>query len=166
MGILKRILKRKRTEAELAQQREREKEWANKCYNRGKRFGEKINLDDKIKRINEFGNNYPKSFFSILIGIIVGCFVLNILLAKCNGFLKNDDMIETVTVPKSETGKELIKEPVTNMYREMEKLQKLLEKKMNKDSLTRSDTIEIGKIIEKMENINKIIEETEDNEKN
>ena len=70
MGILK-FFKKQMTPEELEEKRKKEQEWADKCVKAGERFGNRIDLNGKIIRLNDFANTYPKTFFSIFMAVIV-----------------------------------------------------------------------------------------------
>lgn len=157
MGLFK--FKKKLSPEELEEKRRKEQEWAKKCCEAGERFGEKIRIDERIKNLNRFANNYPKTFFTLLFGIIIGCLVLNTIFSGIgNIFSDTAEDIKTVAMPK-DTSKDALNKEMKALYQEFMSLDKQLERKFNKDSLTRQDSIEIMGICSRMEKLQQIMTE-------
>ena len=157
MGLFK--FKKKLSPEELEEKRRKEQEWAKKCCEAGERFGEKIRIDERIKNLNRFANNYPKTFFTLLFGIIIGCLVLNTMFSGIgNIFSDTAEDIKTVAMPK-DTSKDALNKEMKALYQEFMSLDKQLERKFNKDSLTRQDSVEIMGICSRMEKLQQIMTE-------
>lgn len=161
MGLFKR---KKLTPEELEEKSRKEQEWAQKCFDAGSRFGERIRIDKKVERINEFGNKYPKTFFGIVFGIIIGCFLLNLLIKEGSNLLnETSGNIKTATLPK-DTGKENLNREIKVLYNEFIRLNELFEEKMANPEKNREDSVEILRIYNRMEKIQQIIFEKEGKE--
>lgn len=157
MGLFK--FKKKLSPEELEEKRRKEQEWAKKCCEAGERFGEKIRIDERIKNLNRFANNYPKTFFTLLFGIIIGCLVLNTMFSGIgNIFSDTAEDIKIVAMPK-DTSKDALNKEMKALYQEFMSLDKQLERKFNKDSLTRQDSVEIMGICSRMEKLQQIMTE-------
>ena len=157
MGLFK--FKKKLSPEELEEKRRKEQEGAKKCCEAGERFGEKIRIDERIKNLNRFANNYPKTFFTLLFGIIIGCLVLNTMFSGIgNIFSDTAEDIKTVAMPK-DTSKDALNKEMKALYQEFMSLDKQLERKFNKDSLTRQDSVEIMGICSRMEKLQQIMTE-------
>lgn len=155
MGIFK---KKKLTPEELEEKSRKEKEWAEKCYRAGDRFAEKYNLRDRVERINAFVNKYPKSAFTGILTLIVGCFLLNMLVMKCSFNTESVGTdIKAISIQK-DNYRDPVKEEINKLYFEMDRLNRRLEKYMAKDTLTRDDSLAIGRIILRMNELNDLIE--------
>ncbi|MBQ2937202.1 MAG: hypothetical protein IJD96_13285 [Lachnospiraceae bacterium] len=155
MGLFN--FKKKLTPEELEEKQRKEQEWAKKCCEAGERFGEKIRIDDRIRNLNRFANNYPKTFFTLLFGIIIGCLALNIIFSGIGSiFSDTAEDIKTVAMPK-DTSKDALNQEMKALYEEFMSLDKQLERKFSKDSLTRQDSIEIMEICGKMERLEQIM---------
>ena len=155
MGIFKR---RKLTPEELEEKSKREKEWASKCYNAGEQFAEKYNLRDRVEQANKLVNKYPKSFFIGMLSLVAGSFLLNMMVMKCsfNTEAMSTD-VNAISIQK-DNSKDVVKEEINKLYFEMDRLNQQLEKFEGKDSLTRKDSLAIGRIILRMNEINELIE--------
>lgn len=155
MGLFK---KKRLSPEELEEKSKREKEWADKCYRAGERFGRKYNFAQKVERINSYANTYPRTFFTILLGIILGCFVLNMVFVGF-GYSAGEQIqtdIEAVTI-RPDRSKDKLNREINSLYKEMEHYNSYLEELTRKDSLTHEDSIAIGKVIVKMKHLNEII---------
>lgn len=158
MGLFKR---KKLTPEELEEKSRKEQEWAQKCFDAGSRFGEKIRIDKKVEKINEFGNKYPKTFFGIIFGIIIGCFLLNLLIKEGSDLLnETSGNIKTATLPK-DTGKEALNREIKALYNEFIRLNERFEEKMANPEKSREDSVEILDIYSRMEKIQQVIFEKE-----
>ena len=161
MGLFR---KKKLTPEELEEKSRREKEWAEKCYNAGEQFAEKINLRTKVERLNVLVNKYPKTFFTGMLAVIGGSFLINMLVMKCE--FNTESMttdIHSISIQR-DSSRDIVKEEINKLYFEMDKLNSKLESYMAKDTLTRNDSLAIGRIILRMNNLNEIIEGKESGE--
>lgn len=114
-----------------------------------------------MERINEFGNKYPKTFFGIVFGIIIGCFLLNLLIKEGSNLLnETSGNIKTATLPK-DTGKENLNREIKALYNEFIRLNEQFEEKMANPEKNREDSVEILRIYNRMEKIQQIIFEKE-----
>ena len=157
MGLFK--FKKKLSPEELEEKRKKEQEWAKKCCEAGERFGERIRIDERIRNLNRFANNYPKTFFTLLFGVIIGCLILNMMFSGIGRtFSDTAKDIRTVAMPK-DTSKDALNKEVKALYQEFMSLDKQLERKFNKDSLTRQDSLEIMEICSRMEKLQQIMTE-------
>lgn len=155
MGLFN--FKKRLSPEELEEKKRKEQEWAKKCCKAGERFGERIRIDERIRNLNRFANNYPKTFFTLLFGIIIGCLFLNIMFSGIGSMFKDTaEDIRTVAMPE-DTSKDALHKEMKALYEEFISLDRQLERKFSKDSLTRKDSMEIMEICSRMEKLQQIM---------
>lgn len=149
MGIIKKLLSRNLTEEEKEARSRREKEWAEKCYNKGEEFAERISLDKPVARINAFANRYPRTFFGILLGLVGISFVLNLMFSNPSSpimdSVRNLEDVPAVSARVDPRG-EILNEMV-QMAENLKELDKKIEGYMQKDSLTRQDSLDLKSLL-------------------
>lgn len=161
MGIFDKILKKNLTPEEQERKSQEEKEWADKYYRAGERFGERIGFRDKVNAINEFGNKYPKTFFGIIFGVLIVCFALNFMFSSTIGVFKHEaeniNTISEMNLSGGETGREAIVEETRKVAEEMNALKGQIEAIVAKDSLTHQDSLEVKNLLVRLKGLNDII---------
>ena len=149
MGIIKKLLSRNLTEEEKEARSKREKEWAEKCYHKGEQFAERISLDKPVARINAFANRYPRTFFGILLGLVGVSFVLNLMFSNPSSpivdSMRSLEDVKAVSVGADPRG-EILNEMV-QMAENLKDLDKKIEVYMQKDSLTRQDSLDLKSLL-------------------
>lgn len=163
MGLFKKILKKNLTLEEQEKKSQEEREWAEKCMKAGENFAKKIKFDEKVNSINSFANKYPRTFFMILTGIILGCFLINHILSTSINFFDNE--IENVEVFEKREMPKLEEDEVMKMMRtttdSLINRAKVLEQELNnyldKDSYSREDSIKIRDILLEIRDIQLIV---------
>ena len=146
MGIFKKLFHRDMTPEELEEKSRREKELAEKYYNKGVEMREKLGIERKVEGINRFANKYPITFFAILFAFVIGSCVINFI-ASSSGSFWNDTAEEIRDIPQieqtfdDETKK--LRRDILGMYEEMETIGKEIETYLKKDTLTHQDSLKI-----------------------
>lgn len=161
MGIFNKILKKNLTPEEQEIKSQKEKEWAEKCYKAGEEFGEKIGIERRVKAINDFGNKYPKTFFGILLGLLVCCFALNYMFSSSLSIFENEaenmEAVGAFSVSGGNTGTEGVNVAMDKLTKEMNRLEGQIEGYLLKDSLTRKDSLEIRDLLIQLKGIHDIM---------
>ena len=149
MGIIKKLLSRKLTEEEKEARSQREKEWAEKCYQKGEEFAERISLHKPVQKVNAFANRYPRTFFGILLGMVGVSFVLNLMFSTPSTHItdsvRNFEDVAALNVGEDPRG-EILNEMV-QMGENLKDLDKKIEVYMKKDSLTRQDSLDLKSLL-------------------
>ena len=145
MGIIKKLLKRDLTPEQQEIRSQKEKEWAEKCYKAGEEFGEK----------------YPKTFFSILLVLLTVCFALNYMFSSSISVFKNEaeniEAVSSFSVSGGNTGSEGINNAMDKLTKEMHRLEGEIEGYVQKDTLTRQDSLEIRDLLIQLKGIHDIM---------
>ena len=161
MGIIKKLLKRDLTPEQQEIRSQKEKEWAEKCYKAGEEFGEKIGIERRVNAINEFGNKYPKTFFSILLVLLTVCFALNYMFSSSISVFKNEaeniEAVSSFSVSGGNTGSQGINNAMDKLTKEMHRLEGEIEGYVQKDTLTRQDSLEIRDLLIQLKGIHDIM---------
>lgn len=161
MGIFDKILKKNLTPEEQERKSQEEKEWADKYYRAGERFGEAIGFRQKVNSINAFGNKYPKTFFGIIFGLLFLSFALNFMFSTSISVFQHEaENIETITnLPMSggETGKEIIAEEARKVAEDMNRIKGQIETIIAKDTLTHQDSLEVKNLLIQLKGLHEII---------
>jgi len=161
MGILDKLLKRDLTPEEQEERSRKEKEWAEKYYRAGERFGERIGLRDKVDAVNRFGNRYPKTFFSIILALLVVSFGLNYMISTTAGIFRNEaenfEAIGSMSLSGGETGKESLNAELQAVIDDIKQVESELDVYFAKDSLTHADSIAVRDLLVRMKGLQDII---------
>lgn len=161
MGIFDKILKKDLTPEEQERRSQEEKEWAEKYYRAGERFGERIGFRQKVEAVNAFGNKYPKTFFGIIFVLLAVCFALNFMFSSSMGVFKHEaDNIETVSnmsLSGGKTGREVIVNETRQVAEDMNKIKIQIEAIIAKDTLTHQDSLEVKNLLIKLKGLQDII---------
>ena len=157
MAFFKKLFKRNLTPEEQERKSREEKEWADKCYRAGERFGEKIGFSRKVEAINAFGSKYPKTFFFIIFGLVGACLVLNLMFASLGGWVKNDlhDMPQMPQV--TDRAPEVISVEARKLLDEMKGLATEIDEYVKRDSLSHQDSLTIKTKLIRLQEIQKIL---------
>ena len=155
---MKLFKRRKLTPEELEEKARREQEWAQRCYEAGERFGNKIDLQGKIDKINTFGNTYPKTFFSIIFGSIIFCMIMNLLFVNKGSFLRHTGRDLNNAVATQDDSKAKLNQGIDKVFQEYIALNHLLEELIVKEPKTREDSIQVVNICERLETLQSIID--------
>ena len=159
MGIITRLFKRKLTEEQQAEKSRREKEWAEKCYNKGYEFCEKFAIDKHINRINDFANKYPRTFFGIIFGVLIVSFFLNSFISLPGG-QDADNLQQIVESPMMQQDINPRNELVSNTLEIMDNLTEIdheLDSLMKKNTLTHNDSIRIKSLLVQADALQQIL---------
>ena len=163
MGLFKKIFKKNLTPEEQEQKSQEEREWAEKCYRAGERFGEKIGFRKKVEAVNAFGNKYPRTFFSLLLAALAGCFTLNYFISSTSAVFSNEaDNLNTIGNMSRSDGKTatgLVIEVYEKEMKEVKRLQEEVDAYLAKDSLTHEDSLKVRNLLIQMKGIHDFIEE-------
>ena len=161
MGILSKLLKKNLTPEEQERKSQEEKEWAEKCHNAGKRFGEKIGLGDKINAINEFGNKYPKTFFGIIFGLLFLSFGLNFLLSTSISVFRHEaeniEAISNIALPGVNKERSIIQKEAQKVAEDMKVIKSQIDSIISKKNLTHEDSVVVRDLLYKLNDLNEII---------
>ena len=159
MGILTRLFTRKLSEQEKEEKSRREKEWAEKCYNKGEQFAEKIAIEKPILKINAFAIKYPRTFFTVLFSGIFGCIALNYVLSRPSTAIMDEaENFQTISVlhqqedPRSEILNEMMQ-----MANNLKDLDVKIETIMAKDTLTAQDSLKLKSLLMQAEALNALL---------
>lgn len=156
MKILK-FFKKKMTSEELEEKRKKEQEWADKCVRAGEQFGNRIDLNGKLTKLNEFVNTYPKTFFTIFLSVIIFGFVTNMFFSSMgNIFHDTAEDLKTVVLER-DTGMVKLNQDIDQLYKEYIKLGETLDKKLSQVVLSRNDSLEVLKICQRMGDIERLL---------
>lgn len=156
MGLLRKIFKRKLTPEQQEEQSRREKEWAEKCYKAGERFGERIGFGRHVNSLNTFANRYPRTFFGIIAAVVLGSLFINIMFTSVGAFLDT----QTPDMPKIEHAQPMapeVKEGINRLYDEYTTLAEGIEKYLDKETLTREDSVEIKRMLVRIKEIEQLM---------
>lgn len=161
MGFLRKLLKKDLTPEEQELRSRQEKEWAEKYYRAGERFGEKIGFKQKVDAINAFGNKYPKTFFGIIFALLIACFALNFTISSTAGLFRHEaENIETISnmnVGVGNEGREIISREARKIVEQMEVLKNEIETIIAKDSLTHADSLVVKNKLIELKKLNDIL---------
>ena len=146
MGLLKKIFKRQLTPEQQEEQSRREKEWAEKCFKAGEKFGAKIGFAEKVQSLNNFANRYPRTFFGIIAAIVLGSLVLNLMFTSVSGMLAGT-MEEPPVIEKLELVDPQVKQAFDDMQNELQSLSDRIDKYLDKDELTHADSLEVKRML-------------------
>ena len=149
MGIITRLFRRKLTEEQQAEKSRREKEWAEKCYNKGYQFSQKFAIDKHVNRINDFANKYPRSFFGIIFAVLTVCFILNTFISLPNR-AEADNLQTIIESPMMQHDVNPRTELVGQTMEIMENISKIdaeLDSLMKKETLTRDDSLRVKTLL-------------------
>lgn len=159
MGIISRIFKRRLNEEELAEKSRREKEWAEKCYNKGYAFCERFALDKYINRINDFANTYPRTFFGGFIVLVAACFLLNMYIAMPNE--KEPVNIQVVSenpVRQSQDNpRAMLMDRALEITASIARIDAELDSLMAKPSLTSEDSLRVKSLLIQADALQRIV---------
>ena len=159
MGILSKLFTRKLTEQEKEEKSRREKEWAEKCYNKGEQFAQKISLDKPIAKLNLFANKYPRTFFAVLLGLVIGFNALNFFMANpSTNIAKDVETLQTLEIVSNhEDPRGIILNEMMQMAENLKTLDKKIEAFQAKDSLTTQDSIQLRTLLMQAEALNNLL---------
>ena len=161
MGLFDKILKKNLTPEEQELRSRQEKEWADKYYRAGERFGERIGFRDKVAAVNAFGNKYPKTFFGIIFALLIISFALNFMFSTGIGVFEHErDNLETIgsmQLPGTETPRSIIGDEVLKVASDIEALKQRIETIIAKDSLTHQDSLEVKRLLIQMKDLHELI---------
>lgn len=161
MGIFDKLLKKNLTPEEQERRSQEEKEWADKYYRAGERFGERIGFREKVEAINDFGNKYPKTFFGIIFGLLFLSFALNFMFSSTIGVFKHEveniETISNISLSGGQTGREMISEEARKVAGDMNAIKGQIEAIIAKDSLTHQDSLEVKNLLLKLKGLHDII---------
>lgn len=145
MGLFKKILRRDLTPEEQERKSRQEREWAEKCYQKGEKFAEYLKLDDKVEKLNEFGNKYPKTFFGIAGAVLAVCIVFNFWLAGSTSSTQEElEGVAKMELPTYNDGYAApINRQITAIVSELETLDRNIKRILEKDSLTHNDSLQV-----------------------
>lgn len=146
MGLLKKIFKRQLTPEQQEEQSRREKEWAEKCFKAGEKFGAKIGFADKVQSLNSFANRYPRTFFGIITAIVLGSLVLNLMFTSVSGMLSSKTE-EPPVIEKLEPIDPQVKQAFDELQTELQTLSDRIDSYLDKDSLTHADSVEVKRML-------------------
>lgn len=159
MGIITRLFKRKLTEEEQAEKSRKEKEWAEKCYNKGYRFCEKFAIDKHINRINDFANKYPRSFFGILLIIIIGCFFLNtfISLPTRQQAEMLQEVVQTPMLQQDSNPRDVLTKQTLEIMQNLSDIDEELDSLMKKTVMTHEDSMRVKSLLIQADALQRIV---------
>ena len=159
MGILTRMFRSRLTEEQKEERSRKEKEWAEKCYAKGEEFAERISLEKPVNRINRFANKYPRTFFAIILGAVVGCITLNFVMTT-----SSDQVTETAEQMKEFSTLQLHQDPrgtiineMVQMAENLKDLDKKIEAYQGKDTLTRQDSLNLKSLLIQADALNALL---------
>lgn len=149
MGIITRIFRRKLSEKEKEERSRKEQEWAQKCYNKGYEFSEKMSLDKHVARINEFANKYPRTFFMIIFAVLGVSIILNSMITfpsqnveKTIQQLQETSVASDIPNPTSEFAQHMyeIGQSIQTIDRQITEI-------MSKGTLTHEDSLQVKNLL-------------------
>ena len=159
MGILTRLFTRKLSEQEKEEKSRREKEWAEKCYNKGEQFAEKIAIEKPILKINAFANKYPRTFFTVLLSGIFGCIALNYVLSRPSTAIMDEaENFQAISVlHQQEDPRGEILNEMMQMANNLKDLDVKIETIMARDTLTAQDSLKLKSLLMQAEALNALL---------
>lgn len=163
MGLFAKLFKKNLTPEEQEKKSQEEKEWAEKCMRAGETFAEKIKYKEKIDSINNFANKYPRTFFLILTGLILGCFVLNWALSSTISLFENEqenvEVLQRKELPtlEEDAADKMIKVTFDSLMDRTSVLEKQLNVYLEQDSFSHQDSVNIKNILLEIRNIQLIV---------
>lgn len=159
MGILTRLFTRKLSEQEKEEKSRREKEWAEKCYNKGEQFAEKIAIEKPILKINAFANKYPRTFFTVLFSGIFGCIALNYVLSRPSTAIMDEaENFQAISVlHQQEDPRGEILNEMMQMANNLKDLDVKIETIMARDTLTAQDSLKLKSLLMQAEALNALL---------
>ena len=160
MGIITRMFRRNLSEEEKEEKSRREQEWAQKCYNKGEQFAERISLDKHVGKVNDFANKYPRTFFLILFGGVLVSILFNNLIS-----LPSQDLGETVQQLQQTSMMQPSENPTSGLAAQMLEISenlKEIDSKItaitSKDTLTHQDSLDVRSLLLQAQALQQIIE--------
>ena len=159
MGILSRLFTRKLSEQEKEEKSRREKEWVEKCYANGEKFAEKIAIEKPILKINAFANRYPRTFFTLLFAVIIGCITLNYVLSRPSTAIMDEaENFKAISVlQQQEDPRGEILNEMMQMANNLKDLDTKIETIMAKDTLTAQDSLQLKSLLMQAEALNALL---------
>jgi len=147
------------TEEQKEERSRREKEWAEKCYAKGEEFAEHISLDKPVARINRFANKYPRTFFGIILGMVLVCIVLNFVMTSSPKHIEDtvDQLKEFSSIEMKDDPRLHIITEMVQMADNLKDLDKKIEAFQEEDSLTRQDSLELKSLLLQAEALHALI---------
>ncbi|GHT53629.1 hypothetical protein FACS189451_03780 [Bacteroidia bacterium] len=143
-----------------------EREDAMKFFRMGEKFAEKLKLQEKIEKINKYGNEKPQMAFFWIFVIVGASFILGwgitkvmeINLFKTIPVSLQDKKPQEQALPLSDPMEDFQKEMVA-IYEEMQTLADTISKTTQKETLTHADSAFIAEKYQRLKVLDKIINE-------
>lgn len=160
MGLIRKLFKRDLTPEQQAEQSRKEKEWMDKCHQKGEEFARRLSLDKGVEAVNNFANTYPRTFFAILFGVLFLFIGLNMLFSGGDGtdIGQEIDHIEQLTIPDGQNdARDRIMDEAMKMDRELKDIDRRIEAIMARDTLTREDSLELKKLLIRADAVQKLL---------